>query len=107
MIFETKTFEIIQDHARSAAELSHMIDRPDTTYYFNRLIVDKKLRGQGLSIKLMNQVVEWADTEKIKILLEINPYGDLGYLQLAQFYMRFGFEWEDKEHNLMMRKVKE
>lgn len=107
MIFETKTFEIIQDHARSAAELSEMFGRPKKTYYFNRLIVDKKLRGQGLSIKLMNQVVEWADKEKIIILLEINPYGDLGYLQLAQFYMRFGFEWEDKKRNMMIRRVKE
>lgn len=106
MVFETKTFEIIQDHARSAAELSHMLGRPNTTYYFNRLIVDKKLRGQGLSIKLMNQVVEWADTEKIEILLEINPYGNLDYLQLAQFYERFGFEWKNKENNLMIRRIK-
>ena len=107
MIFETKTFQIIKDHARSAAELSEISGRPNKTYYFNRLIVDQKLRGTGISVKLMKQVVEWADQEKIEILLEINPYGNLDYLQLAQFYERFGFEWEDKENNMMIRRVKE
>jgi len=104
MDFESKIFQIIQDHSRSAAELTQFSDEPNK-YYFNRLIVDKKVRGQGLSIKLMNQVIEWADQKKIEIILEINPYGSLDYIHLSQFYERFGFKWEDKKNNLMVRKT--
>jgi GNAT superfamily N-acetyltransferase len=104
MFRETKTFQIIEDNRRAAAELSEMADG---NFYFNRLIVDPTLRGKGLSIKLMDQVVEWSDTEKVEILLEMNPYGPLDYIQLTQFYERFGFEWKDKEKNLMIRRVKD
>lgn len=34
---------------------------------------------------------------KIEILLDINPYGDLDHIQLSHFYKRFGFEWKDRE----------
>lgn len=51
MVFpETKTFSIIEDNRRAAAEFSQL---EGNTYYFNRLIVDEKIRGRGLSIKLM------------------------------------------------------
>ena len=97
MIFETKTFQIIQDERRAAAELTQILGRPNNTYYFNRLIVDKKLRGTGLSVKLMKQVIEWADQEKIEILLDINPYGNLDYLQLAQKRLLEQFDIESEK----------
>jgi GNAT superfamily N-acetyltransferase len=99
-MLETKTFQIIQDNRRAAAELSQTYTNQ---YYFNRLIVDRKLRGRGLSIKLMNQVVEWADKNNIEIILQINPYGELDYLQLSQFYERFGFVWSDNEQEMIRR----
>jgi hypothetical protein len=55
----------------------------------------------------MEQVVEWADTEKIEILLEINPYGALDYIQLQNFYKRFGFHWKGNGDHQMIRRVKD
>ncbi len=100
---ETKTFSIVEDNRRAAAEFTQI---KNNQYYFNRLIVDRKIRGKGISIQLMNQVVEWANENKIEIILDINPYGELDYLQLSHFYERFGFEWKDKENQQMIRKVK-
>jgi len=103
MLPETKTFSIIEDNRRAAAEFTQI---KDNQYYFNRLIVDRKIRGKGISIQLMNQVVKWANENKIEILLDINPYGELNYLQLLHFYKRFGFEWKNKENQQMIRRVK-
>ena len=63
-----------------------------TWYYFNRLIVHPKIRNKWVATQLMEQVVIWADKERVNILNEVNPYGDLNRKQLVRFYERFGFE---------------
>jgi GNAT superfamily N-acetyltransferase len=100
----SKTFSIIQDNRLASAELSKIdydliiqVDELEKLplanyYYFNRLIVDPKLRGLGLSNQLMKQVIEWANQNSITILLDINPYGPLSYNDLEKFYMKFGFK---------------
>ena len=109
-----KIFVIKEDGYSATAELSKIdnklvkdylqINVDGTWYYFNRLFVTQKIRGKGLATRLMNQVIGWADTEKINILNEINPYGDLNLDQLISFYKKFGF----KQHNntpLMTRRI--
>lgn len=86
-------------HAMGVAELSVfgvIDDIPEIRdlknwWFFNRLFVPEKLRRRGLATKLMEQVVTWADQEKINILNTINPYGDLNLEQLIHFYSKYGF----------------
>jgi len=65
-------------------------------YYFNRLNIPVRLRQQGIAKKLLQEMIEWADLEKINILLDINPYGDLSYEQLEVLYQKFGFQKLEK-----------
>lgn len=73
-------------------------------YYFNRLIVPKPLRGQGLSKILLQRVVNWADENKVNIWLEINPYGPLNMSQLTELYSRYGFT--EVKQGLMIRRIR-
>lgn len=63
----------------------------DKTYYFNRLIVHSSLRNQGIATALMKTLVQVLDEEKITLLCDVNPYGDLTLEQLVLFYSKFGF----------------
>ena len=65
--------------------------------YINRLIVPKKVRGQGIATELMKKFVSILDSKKINAILEINAYGDLDEDQLKRFYKKFGFEVENVE----------
>ena len=109
----SKTFNIIEDNQLCSAELSHFIidlDIPSVNlnqpiYYFNRLIVPPKVRNRGISKLLLQQVADWADQEKINIINEINPYGNLTLNHLIHLYKKYGFTLIRK--NLMIRKYKE
>lgn len=103
----TKSFYRKIDHYLALAELTIMenslVDdiyeiksKDQTWYYFNRLNVPVKIRNQGIATELMNELIQWADSEKINILLDINPYGDLSYKQLKEFYKKFGFKVKKK-----------
>jgi GNAT superfamily N-acetyltransferase len=75
------------------------------TWYINRLIVPKKARGQGIATALMKELVAWADHNNIKLISEINPYGDLDKEQLIAFYQKFKFILtENKDGEFIIRK---
>lgn len=61
------------------------------TWYVNRLIVPKNARGQGIATALMQELITWANNNSIKLISEINPYGDLDKEQLITFYQKFNF----------------
>jgi GNAT superfamily N-acetyltransferase len=86
---EFKGFYITDNSYLASAELSVM---KNNLYYFNRLLVNKKIRNKGYANQLLVEVCKWADQEKINILIDINPYGDLNYDQLLRFYQKFGFK---------------
>lgn len=106
-MYETKTFSILNDRKTmiALAELSiyHEINHEGTWYYFNRLNVPLKMRNEGIAKQLLQQVSEWADQERINILLDINPYGDLDLRQLIALYMKFGFK-QTLSTNTMIRR---
>ncbi len=93
-------FHIIESSRRAVAELSQIKDK---LYYFNRLLVDEKIRNKGYAHKLLQAVIKWANQEKIIILLDINPYGDLNYNQLLKFYFKYGFTIKNKKHRTLIR----
>lgn len=72
--------------------------------YFNRLSVNENIRKQKIATQLMQQVIEWANNDKINIILEVNPYGDLNLEQLIKFYKKFDFEQVNT--NVMIRRIK-
>ena len=73
-------------------------------FYFNRLIVPKQLRGQGLSKLLLQQVIDWADINKINIFNDINPYGALNLKQLIDLYSRYGFKKISRQSMIRLHK---
>jgi len=95
-----KCFHIVENYRRAAAELSEMTNN---VFYFNRLIVDEKIRNKGCATALMQRVVKWADQEKTTIILDINSYGDLDYNRLLTFYLKYGFKFKNKKTKTLIR----
>ena len=72
----------------SIAEISLL---ENNTWMFNRLLVPSKFRGQGYGTLLLKSVVKFCHENNLSLLCPINPYGDLNYEQLFNFYTRHGF----------------
>ena len=116
MLNECKNFSIKKEGKLSSATLSLIdnkcvsrfikINSNDIWYYFNRLYVHPEIRNQGIATLLLKQVTVWADENKINILNEINPYGDLNLDNLILLYSKFGFKRVKKCKNLMIRYYK-
>jgi len=106
MLIESKSFYYKGDNCLAVCDLTQIyndllkeygIEHKDQTwYYFNRLNVPVRLRQQGIAKKLLQEVIEWADSIKVNILLDINPYGDLSYEQLEVLYQKYGFQKLEK-----------
>lgn len=60
--------------------------------YFNRLYVDPKFRNRGFGTKLLKKVLEAIKERHLVLRLDINPYGDMDYDQLKQWYEKYGFK---------------
>ena len=110
----SSSFRYVEDNYLALAELS-IIDfeflkdivkegEDETWVFFNRLIVPPAIRNRGVATKLMEQVIEWADEEKINIFNGVNAYGDLNLPQLIRFYSKFGFKKLSKATMIRMFK---
>lgn len=67
--------------------------------YFNRLFVRPEYRRQGYGTKLLTMLLKLVKEQNFAIHLDINPYGDMNYTQLEQFYMKHGFiKCKDEEY---------
>jgi hypothetical protein len=101
----SKTFSYREDHYLAVCELTlfkensteylekhGVIVLDGIWYYFNRLNTPSKIRNKGIAKKLLQEMTEWADIEKISIWLDINPYGDLNLPQLISLYSKFDFQ---------------
>lgn len=61
-------------------------------FYFNRLFVNPKYRNQGYATQLLTEMLKLIKERNITLQLDINPYGDLDYLELERFYVKHGFK---------------
>lgn len=61
------------------------------SYYFNRLFVHQLYRKKGISVKLLSILLEEIKQTRCTLELDINPYGDMSYEELEQFYIKHGF----------------
>jgi predicted GNAT family N-acyltransferase len=69
-----------------------MLDESEAeTWWIARINVPAEYRTQGHGSELLRQVLEDADCEHIRLVLEINPYGGLDYDELKSWYERHGF----------------
>jgi GNAT superfamily N-acetyltransferase len=102
---ESKTFSHMEQHHIALCELSYFkedvveylpqhgrILLEGVWYYFNRLMVPPKMRNKGIAKKLLQEMCNWANTDKVSIWLDINPYGDLDLHQLINLYSKFDFQ---------------
>lgn len=60
-------------------------------FWFSRLHVKPAYRRKGIATALMTRLVEILDRDRICVMCEVNPYGDLSREQLIAFYKKFGF----------------
>jgi len=74
-----------------SATISNMNFLGNEEWFFNRLFVHEKMRNQGVGTMLMSELVRVLDEDKIVLVNEVNPYGDLDYNQLVSFYKKYGF----------------
>lgn len=72
------------------------------TWYVNRIFTRPEHRNKGYATSMMKELIKQATKHKAVLMLEVNPYGDLNYDQLVQWYEEFGFEW-NTEHNAMYK----
>jgi len=77
-------------------------DEPNACYV-HRINVPKEHRKKGIGRKLFDMLLEDADREGIVLLLQPNPYGEMGILDLIAWYKRLGFVIVNR-HSLMMRR---
>ena len=61
------------------------------TYFYNRLFIQPKHRNKGYGRQLYDKTCELLDKDDIALLIQVNPYGDLSYEQLVDFYTKHIF----------------
>lgn len=87
------------------AEASRLSEKEDENiYFFNRLYIQDKHRGNGYSKKLLEEFCKKVDEEKINVDLTINSYGDVTYEKLKELYERYGFKQVGENHFLRNNK---
>lgn len=69
-------------------------DRENPRYYvITRINVMEQYRGQGYGTRILNMILEDADKEGKRLLLEPVPSGGLDQKELEAWYERHGFTW--------------
>lgn len=63
-----------------------------STYYFNRINVPISMRGTGLGSKLLKELLKAIKELDVALKCDINPYGDMDYQGLLEWYIRNGFK---------------
>lgn len=73
------------------------LDTDQKCRLITRINVPVGFRGNGIGSELLSTLLNDADSEDVILLLSIQPYGDMTYDQLLDWYTRHGFEPTDDE----------
>lgn len=73
-------------------------------WYFNRLYVITEYRGNHYGSVLLDKMLECVKDKGITLIMDINPYGDMNYEQLEEFYLRHGFQKISDEYDYYIYK---
>lgn len=90
----------VSDYSIASAEAS-LIDELGTTpennkkpiYYFNRIKVPKEFRENHLGSELLDKLLKYMRDNDCAMVCDINPYGDLSYEELEEWYIRHGMRY--------------
>jgi GNAT superfamily N-acetyltransferase len=69
----------------------------------SRIHVLPLFRRIGYGTMMMNRICREADQEHVTLCLQINPYGEMSYDQLATWYESFGFAKVDSPEEFYVR----
>ena len=71
----------------------------DNVWYFNRLFIHPLFRGNSYATILLDKLLSIIKERNLVLKLDINPYGDMSYEQLEEFYIKHGFiKKEDRDY---------
>lgn len=76
----------------------------DKVYFFSRLNVPEKLRGQGLGSLLMQKTIDFCKENNAMLINTVNPYGDMNLQELNDFYQKFGMKIVNEDGLLIYSK---
>lgn len=82
---------------RGYAYVSHLATIGSNLYLINQIYVVPKYRGQGVATDILTRIINDADAEGARLILDFQPAefnSDAVRLQL--FYERFEFAWDER-----------
>jgi GNAT superfamily N-acetyltransferase len=68
--------------------------------WISRIFTPRGIRSRGYGREALERLCEAADEDDVRLVLGVNPYGELTHEQLVCFYESVGFEWDGE---LMVR----
>lgn len=94
VVFTLEVPEDIRPAIADVARWDRLCEIEDReVFVINRINVPDKARGKGYGTKLLKEILEAADAEKIMLLLGPSPSGGLDMAALTAWYERYGFRW--------------
>lgn len=60
-------------------------------WFFNRLFVQPDYRNKGIGTAMLKELLCIIKQKDDILQLEINTYGEIPYVQLEEFYIKYGF----------------
>lgn len=79
-------------------------DVSDMRFVISRLSIPPQIRNRGYAKALLSAVAQDADSENVKLWLEVVPYSGTDENRLVGLYQSFGFQWHSEEFpGLMVR----
>jgi predicted GNAT family N-acyltransferase len=103
--FSVKELETyLENKYNSKIDLS---DYKNGDIYLAKIVVDKEKRGEGTGSKIMNEIIDYADIKKRRIILTPSTdYGASSVSRLKDFYKTFGFiENKGKNKDFSIREL--
>lgn len=88
-----------KDFSAGIAEGSYIPEL--SAIYFNRLYIKPEYRHKGLGSKLLDAFLEEIDELRLPLILDINPYGEMTYQELEEFYIRHGFKLQIEDNSFI------
>lgn len=90
------------DHKLAQVELNR-IEKND--WLITRLFVPPTYRNQGIATGLMQELTAWADEKEVTLIVEINPYGDLGREKLIKFLEKHSFNQVEQKNDILYKRT--
>lgn len=82
---------------KNLQKMKYELSQCENYYFFNRLNVPQKMRGQGLGKTLLNATLNFCRDNNIALMNTVNNYGDMSTKDLIYFYQKSGMQLINKK----------